>query len=268
MNYDSTKALAAQIFYLRNSAEEASPGSGYFPVNFPVKWPTEVQGAHLLGAGCYGAAYELPDGRVLKLGKGIDGTSVWISEAAKHFAATGKPMRHAPKVWAFDTIEYAEKTAKQVFITAEPSREAYVCRCISGHGYCELPSKWIRVADTTQVGWWAVMEKVESERKRAEAAYEDWGYLPAVIRHQVMRWAEDRRNQFGEYLNDDMHGGNWGRSVETRRIVVFDPFSGNCKPTLTSTYIDPVQASLKRKEVPPHRMIQHAGPTKGRWARG
>lgn len=222
MNYDSTKALAAQIFYLRNQADEMS-----------IRWPTEVQGVRLLGSGAYGAAYALPDGRVLKLGKDIDGTSVWISEAAKHFAATGKPMRHAPRVWAFDTIEYAD------------------------HVYA-----------ITHAGWWAVMEKVESELNRATSANAYCAGLCNRIRLQVLDWAERYNAEFRESLEEDMHAGNWGRSVETGRIVVFDPFAGDCETTPTSTYIDPGQVALKRKAMPPHRTIQHAGPTKGRWARG
>ena len=263
MNYDSLKALAAQIFYLRNASEEMTDYG-----QFAVQWPEELQGLRKLGAGCYGAAYELPDGRVLKLGKIIDGTSLWISEAAKHFAATGKPMRHAPKVWAFDTIEYAEKNARQVFITTEPNLQAAVYAYICGFGYGELPSKWIRVADTTKVGWWAVMEKVQSERDRADLAGESWENIPYGVQGHVLRWADMREAEYGDELEDDMHVGNWGRTIENGRIVVFDPFAGSCTSELRSTYVAPDKVPSAVKKIPPHRLIQHAGPTKGRWARG
>lgn len=54
-----------------------------------------------LGSGDFGTAYLTKCGKVLKIGQSGDPTGAWIEEACRHFLTWGKPLRYAPKVYAF-----------------------------------------------------------------------------------------------------------------------------------------------------------------------
>ncbi len=70
-----------------------------------------------LGGGCFGAAYRLPCGRVLKVSDTFDGTAVWLMHAAKALLATGKAPMYAPEVYAFEVQESGRWWAVMEYVT-------------------------------------------------------------------------------------------------------------------------------------------------------
>lgn len=76
-----------------------------------------------LGAGSFGSAYLTTCGKVLKIGGFGDPTGAWIEDACRHFLTWGKPLRYAPKVYAFQTApERGEWWAIMEYIEPEAAR--------------------------------------------------------------------------------------------------------------------------------------------------
>lgn len=249
MNLHDARALVAQIFDL------------YDPTGLSdARWQAPY-GVTLLGEGYFGAAFELPDGRVLKVGASVDGTSAWISAAAQHFAKNGKPMRHAPIVWAFGESAFLKKTDRLVHIHLSSGYDR-IHTPHDGQWY-SAPTKWIYGEPETVVGWWAIMEKVETAYSRDYDEDADMEY-PALdwrIRDEVYAW----KVRAGLDCEDDMHSKNWGYT-KAGRVVVFDPFYGNVPTGMPETFSPMApRAPAQAKRIPPHRLVQHAGPP---WAAG
>lgn len=165
--------------------------------------PDEVAGVvEKLGNGSFGCAYLLPDGRVLKVGEGVDATCVWINEAAKHFAEHSRPGRAMPVVWEFDTELYPVKSTNKVLV--------------SPGGWVRLPdgalqpiaAQWEDREHVESRAWWyAVMEKVEPD---IAVSWHDAQYIE--------QWGRERG-----ISSTDVYAKNCGRAADGR-IVCFDPF--------------------------------------------
>lgn len=168
-------------------------------------WPSvdHVDGVvEVLGNGSFGCAYLLPDGRVLKVGEGIDATCIWINEAAKHFAMYDAPGRCMPVVWEFDTELYPAPEKLRVMVSPDGW-----ARMPDG-GLVAIEAVYEEREHITHKAWWyAVMEKVEAYvcLDRGDVSYiEDWGLDRGI-------------------LNTDIYAKNCGKAADGR-LVCFDPF--------------------------------------------
>lgn len=173
-------------------------------------------GAKYLGDGCFGSAYLLPCGRVLKVGDTVDGTALWLEHAARMFTATGRAPLYAPEVYEFGTTSCGGYWCVMEFVTtAMASTRGYLWDCAA-------PG-------------------------RMQAHLEAWGDSIGLARH------------VGSYNYPDMHGNNWGHT-KSGRSVTFDPFAGEQQHGLRE--VPPIPPKMR------HRIVRHAGPSAGRWARG
>ena len=84
-------------------------------------------GIQRLGGGCFGHAYKLRDGTVLKVGYCIDGTALWIMHAAKVYRDTGKPAKYAPRVYAFKVTESGRWWARMEWVTTAKAKTGSFC---------------------------------------------------------------------------------------------------------------------------------------------
>lgn len=179
--------------------------------------PADESGAELLGSGCFGSAYKLRDGTVLKCGYTVDGTALWIGHAAKVFRDTGKPAQYAPRVYGFEITEGGRWWARMEWVI--PALES---------------------AGSYDAG--ACSNAMRSYLRR-------WGYAKGIVEH------------VGEYRYPDAHAGNWGHTRDGREVC-FDPFAGE-QPYEKLELV--LRAS---RPLPKNRSVTHAGPSRGRWARG
>lgn len=120
-----------------------------------------------LGSGSFGSAYLTKCGNVLKIGPSGDPTGAWIEAACRHFLTWGKPLRYAPKVYAFQTTPNGGWWAIMEYVKPEYDRTgwrgpapAHVCEALldwaEGRGiekeeYIDLPdchgANWGRAKD-------------------------------------------------------------------------------------------------------------------------
>lgn len=175
-------------------------------------WPRADQVAGVvekLGNGSFGCAYLLPDGRVLKVGEGIDATCVWINEAAKHFQQHGQPGRCMPVVWEYETALHTEVKRQRV----HKSGCGWV-RMPDGSLY-EMPDEFEYQEYTYSKAWWyAVMEKVDAMGE----GYFDGEQMNSDDDEFICAWGRERG-----ITNTDIAPKNWGRAADGR-AVCFDPF--------------------------------------------
>lgn len=231
MNQADIRALVARML---DSFDDTGVGrdSGRFD-----PWDDHA-GLRKLGSGAYGTAFLLPDGRVLKLSMAMDGTALWISEAAQHFALTGHPAEFAPKVWAFDTMKFMRKKAELLGFDEDGNTvprklwryDTTLRNCYTAPVECEV--------------WYAVMEFVTpADDEETEDEY--LADLADQMLNHAVAWMAARSAHESEWggISEDLHAGNWGYT-EDGRMVMFDPF---CDGDTTSSLLPcwsgrPVQA--------------------------
>lgn len=196
------------------------------------KW-SEGTTLQCLGAGCYGAAFLMQDGRVLKIGKSIDGTSRWIfdgtsrwiCDAAKHMRDTGKPGDCMPEVYLYGLQQWDQPSARGF------GKDRYYVK-------------------TLGTAWFAIMERVTVACTKWPDEIEDAFYAAKHKCEQAAaRWAVFHNIDAGW----DVHSGNFGHTRKGR-VVVFDPF---CHSEDVSTLSDVSMGLRKFKpSAPQHKFLR------------
>ena len=165
--------------------------------------PGQIPGVvERLGAGSFGVAYLLEDGRVLKVALGLDATCSWISAAAQQCINHGRPGRAQPFVWEFRTC-VREHTVRR----RELARHQSWSRMPDGSILRE-PAEYKLAPVVYQKAWWfAVLEKVDAYCE-VDVAEENY----------IVQWGRERG-----IISDDVYSKNCG-IAEDGRFVCFDPF--------------------------------------------
>ncbi len=130
--------------------------------------PEDRLGIQRLGEGCFGHAYKLRDGTVLKVGRCVDGTALWIMHAAKVYRDTGKPAKYAPRVYAFEVLESGRWWARMEWVTSAEHKTGQLA------WYCSAQAEmWDYL---TEWGDYMALDTHEDEYAYPDAHGGNWGY--------------------------------------------------------------------------------------------
>lgn len=185
-------------------------------------------GLDFLGGGCYGRAYRMANGRVLKIGLSVrDGSMGFIAHVAAYCAKHGKPPAYCPYVYEF-------KREADYWWAVMEYCEPVQAAALRKEGLAANDPKYIFSS-------FMPTYTPEDQRRMHSALWEQFGPL---------MW-----DAYGKVMDEDdvgwdTHAGNVGITTDGR-LVCYDPL-GSCTKL----------ATVPRRIQP---KAQH-GPRRGRWA--